>query len=32
MMFDVECVDNDGFTVWLAGFWPEELHRLKACP
>lgn len=32
MMFEVECVDNDGFTVWFAGFWPEELRRLKAWP
>jgi hypothetical protein len=32
MMYYVECVDNNGLTVWLAGFWPEELRRLKAWP
>ena len=26
MMYYVECVDNNGLTVWLAGFWPEELR------
>jgi hypothetical protein len=30
ILFSVECVDEDGFTVWLADFFPEELRRLKA--